>query len=250
MCTSGELRQYYDTMQRLFLDGYIMCPVSDSRTGGVPGLGDLPSKTLTQIAMEQFQDFVEISYGDKRKVLWSRTSKDDCAESLAQIQSITRDQLARLRAGFLDSEVYMCMRVFNVSLWQLDGDADVARARRLVQLRKARALSDAHHVPHSEDDWRRLGEAACQKQAELRLRPLVRRRGTHVDNRRVWSALLPVPGSSAAESVMRPAEESVVRSYVSLVDSTGDVERGLGVHADFVKHHVGAHEGGCCLSEI
>ena len=49
---------------------------------------------------------------------------------------------------------------------------------------------------------------------------------------------------------MRPAEESVVRSYVSLVDSTGDVERGLGVHADHVKHHVGAHEGGCCLSEI
>ena len=73
---------------------------------------------------------------------------------------------------------------------------------------------------------------------------------TRVDNRRVWSALLPAPGSSAAESVMRPAEESVVRSYLSLADSTGDVERGLGVHADFVKHHAGAHEGGCCLSEI
>ena len=116
MCTSGELRQYYDTMKRLFLDGYIMCPVSDSRTGGVPGLGDLPSKTLTQIAMEQFKDFVEISYGDKRKVLWSRTSKEECAESLAQIQSITRDQLDRLRAGFLDSEVYMCMRVLSLVL--------------------------------------------------------------------------------------------------------------------------------------
>ena len=60
-------------MKRLFLDGYIMCPAD--RTGGVPGLGDLPSKTLTQLAMEQFEDLVEISYGDKRKVLWSNTSK-------------------------------------------------------------------------------------------------------------------------------------------------------------------------------
>ena len=42
----------------------------------------------------------------------------------------------------------------------------------------------------------------------------------------------------------------MVRSYLSLVDSTGDVERGLGVHSDFLQHHVGAHEGGCCLSEI
>ena len=49
---------------------------------------------------------------------------------------------------------------------------------------------------------------------------------------------------------MSPAEENMVRSYLSLVDSTGDVERGLGVHSDFVQHHVGAHEGGCCLSEI
>ena len=98
-------------MKKLFLDGYIMCPVSESRTGGVPGLGDLPSKTLTQIAMEQFEDFVEISYGNKRKVLWSRTSKEECAESLAQIQSITRDQLDRLRAGLLESEVYMCKNI-------------------------------------------------------------------------------------------------------------------------------------------
>ena len=251
--SSGQcLRQYYDTLKRLFIDGYIMCPVS--RTGGVPELGDqCPSKTLTQIAMEQLADFVEIRYGDKLKVLWSKTSKEDCAESLAQLRSIANDQLDRLRAGFLDSEAYMCLRAFDMQHWQSGGDEDVVRARRLVQLRDARALCNVYSVPYSQDAWERLAKAACKKREELlRLDDPSRSAGaTRVDNRRVWSALLPAPGSSAEESVLRSSGlEPVVRAYLSLVDSTGDVERGLGVHADFVQHHVGAHEGGCCLSEI
>ena len=57
--------------------------------------------------------------------------------------------------------------------------------------------------------------------------------------------------SSSSEEVLRATGlEPLVRSYLSLVDSTGDVERGLGAHADFVQHHRGAHEGGCCLSEM
>jgi hypothetical protein len=250
--TSGScLSQYYDTVKRLFIDGYIMYPVN--RTGGIPELGDhCPSKTLTQIAQEQFADCVQIRYGDKVKVLWSKTAQEECAESLAQMQSIARDQLDRLRAGFLESEVYMCMRAFDVLSWQRGGDEDAARARRLLQLRKARALCKSYSVPYSQNDWERVVEAACEKREELSRRgdPSRSAGGTRVDNRKVWSALLPA-GSSAEESVMRSTGlEPVVRSYLSLVDSTGDVERGLGVHSNFVQHHLGAHEGGCCLSEI
>ena len=113
--TSGaRLQSYYDTVTRLFIDGYIMHPVN--RTGGVPGLGDeCPSKTLTQIACEQFQDFVQMRYGDEVKVLWSKTAKHECAESLAHLQSIARDHLDTLRAGFLDSEVYTCKKMFDMA---------------------------------------------------------------------------------------------------------------------------------------
>ena len=145
------------------------------------------------------------------------------------------------------------MRVFELQHWQSGGDEDVDRSRRHAQLSAARALCDAYSVPFSRDAWERLAEAACEKHEEL-LRlvdPSRSAGGTRVDNRRVWSALLPAAGSSAETSLLRSSGlEPVVRSYLSLVDSTGDVERGLGVHADFVQHHLGAHEGGCCHSEI
>ena len=74
---------------------------------------------------------------------------------------------------------------------------------------------------------------------------------TDVDHRKVWIALLPAVGEATEDSVLRRSGlEPLVRAYLSLVDSTGDVERGLGVHADFVQHHLGAHEQGCCLSEV
>ena len=63
--------------------------------------------------------------------------------------------------------------------------------------------------------------------------------------------MLPATSSSSETQVLRATGlEPLVRSYLSLVDTTGDVERGLGTHADFVQHHRGAHEGGCCWSEI
>ena len=72
-----------------------------------------------------------------------------------------------------------------------------------------------------------------------------------VDNRKVWTALLPAVGEATEQSVLgRSGLEPLVRAYLSLVDSTGDVERGLGVHSAFVQHHVGAHEQGCCASEV
>ena len=67
----------------------------------------------------------------------------------------------------------------------------------------------------------------------------------------MWTALLPAVGEATEDSVLgRSGLEPLVRAYLSFVDSTGDVERGLGVHADFVQHHLGAHEQGCCVSEI
>ena len=225
----------------------IMQPVN--RIGAIAEMGDdCPSKTLTQIAFEQFEDCVQIRYGNKEKVLWSKIAKEECGESLAQLQSIAKDHLERMEAGFLESEVYMCMRVFDVQSWQRSSDA-----RRLHQLRKARVLCNSYGVPHSRSDWEQVVDAARNKREELSRRgdPSCSAGGTDVDNRQVWSALLPPVGTPAEKSALRsPSVESVVRSYLSLVDSIGDVERGLGAHADFLQHHLGAHEGGCCHSEI
>ncbi len=250
--TSGNvLKQYYATVKRLFIDGYIMHLVH--RTASIPELGDhCSSKTLTQIACEQFEDFVQIRYGDKVKLLWSKTSKEECAESLAHLQSIARDHLARLRAGFLDTEVYMCMAAFDVLSWK-NGVDEHANGSQLQQLRRARYLCKHDRVPYSEQAWKRVVKAASAKREEMVVLDGPSRSAgeTHLDNRRVWSALLAATSSSSDTQVLRATGlEPLVRSYLSLVDSTGDVERGLGTHADFLQHHRGAHEGGCCLSEI
>ena len=238
--TSGaRLQSYYDTVTRLFIDGYIMHPVN--RTGGVPGLGDeCPSKTLTQIACEQFQDFVQIRYGDEVKVLWSKTAKHECAESLAHLQSIARDHLDRLRAGFLDSVVYTCKKMFDVPSWKNGSDADAVHATRLLQLSRARTLCKSYRVPYSKDMWLELVEAASKTREKLlQGGPPSRSAGdTEVDNRKVWTALLPADGEATEQSVLRRSGlEPLVRAYLSLVDCTRDVERELGVHADFVQHN-------------
>ena len=205
------------------------------------------SKTLTQIAIEQFDDYIQIRYGDKEKILWSRTSKEECAESLAHLQSMARDHLDRLGAGFLDTEAYMSMAAFDVLSWGKGDDEDAQ------QLRKARSLCKHYRVPYAEKAWKQVVKAACAKRKKMLESdgPSRSAGNMHVDNRRAWSALLPATSSSSDPQVLRATGlEPLVRCYLSLVDSTGDVERGLGTHADFVQHHRGAHEGGCCFSEI
>ena len=123
-----------------------------------------------------------------------------------------------MRAGFLESEVYMCMRVFDVQSWQRLGDEKSVDARRLHQLRKARALCESYGVPYSQSGWEQV-DAACKKKEELLLRrgdpPSCSAEGTYVDNREVWSALLPPVGTPAEESLLRsPSVERVVRSYI------------------------------------
>ena len=60
----------------------------------------------------------------------------------------------------------------------------------------------------------------------------------------MWSALL------TESSVLRTTGLGpLVRAYLATLDSTGDVERALGDHANFLNHHAGRHEGGSSLSE-
>ncbi len=134
--------------------------------------------------------------------MWSKASKQACAESLAQIQSAVGDQLDRLRAGFLDTELYMCLGVFNVASWQPRGDEDADRARRLVLLGQARAMCEGYRRRYSRDEWERAADAALQNLEELKSGVPSRSAGTRVDNRRVWSTLLLGEGSSAANSVL------------------------------------------------
>ena len=154
------------------------------------------SKTLTQIAFERFMDFVQIRYGDKVKTLCSKTSKSECAESFAHIQSIARDHLDRLQAGFLDTEVYMCMAAFDVLSWSKGDDEDAK------QLRKARSLCKHYRVPYSEEAWMRVVKAACAKREEMD-GPSRSAGEKHVDNRRVRSTLLASASSSSDTQVLR-----------------------------------------------
>ncbi len=69
---SAAVADFAVRVRRLFIDGYILMDPDQ------PGL-----MTLTQIVLEQCSDIREFRYGERVKVLWSKTTKAECQHHLA-----------------------------------------------------------------------------------------------------------------------------------------------------------------------
>ncbi len=239
--SAARLREFAKTLRALFVEGWIMVDAGSS----VAGLGD--SKTITQIAMEQCHDATEFRYGTKTKVLWNRTSREECETSLRELGQIVEDTLARLHVDFGQNDLYMTFEAMDMAAWgealesarEASGGADSAAAKLANLRQKARRLCEALQVPWSFPSW-------CR--AVKWVRKVQRRSAATTDNRVLWmQALAASQGSEAlAASQGREVAEYMASLkplfsfYVAMMDGTGDVERLLGTHAAFLEAHQGS----------
>lgn len=211
----------------LFVDGYIIC---DSRPALAASQSEWSrfgtAKTIVEIAYEQFSDMVELRYGRRTKMLWSAASKADCAAVLAEIGSVVNDALARLAADFHEQDLYMTLEAFDLDTWAgvlEEADHSRRQERRAALLRKAARCCTALAVPFSGAGF---ASAACAAVALRKTQP------PGVDGRHVWARV------ARGEHAWLCA---VVAFYVAHPDGTGDVERGLGLHARLRRAHLGAN---------
>lgn len=219
------LADFQDKARRLFVDGYILMEPDDPRL-----------QTLTQIVLDQCSGCAEVRYGDRAKVIWTKTTKAECQQTLKEIGTIVEDMLGRINADFSPTDLYMQMEAMDLRAWASAtspgtgsvpaSSRDKEPAKALALTRKARALHDALRLRWDAVRWASVVQAAVHEH----------RRDPSVDNRRVWARLVLLPDTHAAK---RAAEELelLIRFYVSISDGTGDVERILGRHASFLACH-------------
>ncbi len=243
-----ELADFACSLRRLFVEGYILCD-----GGGVelPGIG--LGKTICQIAMEQCSDMRTFQYGDKVKTLWSKTSRQECEVSLAAIGSVVKDVLARLEADFHHNDLYLSLETMDLEAWRSALHASAAsrgqppapEGRTLAGLRrKARRLCEALGLAYTFEAWLEVVQTALEH-VKLVRQEMDLKKGDRVDNRMVWFRAL----SAQARGVETGFGSwtwvaPLIQFYLSVMDGTGAIERGLGRHADFLAAHVGAPEGG------
>jgi hypothetical protein len=214
---SAALADFADRVRRLFIDGYVLMEPSD------PSL-----KTLTQIVLEQCSDIRQFRYGERVKVLWAKTTKAECQETLREIATVVSDMLDRIRADFGDSDLYMQLRAMDVAAWALARQQGSDPAKHVALRRCARNWHEALGLQWVAADWELVVSAAIRERGGG---------GANVDNREVWARVLSFPGLALADRRAIKQSELLIRFYVSLTDGTGTVERQLGRHASFLDSH-------------
>ena len=242
--TVVDLEEFELTLRRLFVDGYIAVapagwsPYSSrddpaaSRDRGAEGDPASPrdrgneAKTLTHVIFDELREVNELRYGDKVHVFFRDTDKDLCKDSIRRIGEVVKDCLARVRADFAPSDLYMAFEVMDMKQW-----TNVSEVKRTSLRMKARRLCEALAITYTWDKWK----------AAIRFVETERRRRTDrdlLDNRLVWA------DAFAASQRQNPSPladfEQLVAFYIGLTDGTGNIERYLGAHASFLAHHAGS----------
>ena len=116
----------------MFIDGFVLMEPSD------PSL-----KTLTQIVLEQCSDIRQFRYGERVKVLWSKTTKEECQETLREIATVVSDMLDRVRADFGDNDLYMQLRAMDVAIWALARQQGSDPAKH-IELKRCARMGTRH----------------------------------------------------------------------------------------------------------
>jgi hypothetical protein len=219
------LADFADRVRRLFIDGFVLMEPSD------PSL-----KTLTQIVLEQCSDIRQFRYGERVKVLWSKTTKEECQETLREIATVVSDMLDRIRADFGDNDLYMQLRALDVAAWAFARQQGSDPAKHIALKRCARNWHEALGLKWVAGDWELVVSAAIRE----------RDGGASKDNRAVWARVLSFPGPLADRRAIKQSE-LLIRFYLSLTDGTGSVERQLGRHASFLGSHGPGAPAEACL---
>lgn len=224
---------------------------------GTPPAGT--PKTLTAVALEQMEEMRVFYYGTKRKMLWSQGAALEAKEILRSMQAVCKATLARLDADMAPHDLLMQFEAFNLSEWQEIKDAHKS-AGQPARSPEERTVARRRHG--QEERLRRLGSALHLNEAALveqfdralvaALRMWRRLRDAHraqnlapPDNRAIWAAVLcphdvaPQQQADLALGGSAPDLEAVIRLYLSVADTTGNVERNLGDVALLCARHLG-----------
>ena len=188
--TVVDLEEFELTLRRLFVDGYIAVapagwsssrddPAASRDRGAVGDPADRGNddegKMLTHVVFDELREVNELRYGDKVHVFFRDTDKDLCKDSIRRIGEVVKDCLARVRADFAPSDLYMAFEVMDMKQW-----TNVSEDKRASLRMKARRLCEALAITYTWDKWK----------AAIRFVETERRRRTDrdiLDNRLVWA---------------------------------------------------------------
>lgn len=174
------------------------------------------------------QDTPTIHFGDGHVVhLYQKPSKEKRHALARSVHAVVETCLDRLRAEFAPEALDMCFDVFDVAEWNAAfEEARSGTESRLLRLRRhARRFAEGWNL-----DWTR-----AVRELESAAHILVTTR-IEKDNRVLWSRTLQPDFERHGLNHTLP---DMVRIYVAALDTTGAVERGLGM----LTHVLEAHSG-------
>ena len=152
--------------------------------------------TLTQIVLDQRSDVREFRYGERVKVLWSKTTKEECEEALRDIATIAVDMLDRCKADFNDNDLHMQLEAMHVEAWRLARQQGHDAPKLYALRRKARHLRATFGLRWDVAEWDALITAGIRELAP----------DPKVDNRVLRSRMLSLPGDAPAHGPARRIE--------------------------------------------
>ena len=112
--TADAIGEFKDRLRTLFVEGYILCEPEPLALAAPQGT----AKTLTQIAMEQFEDAQEFQCGTEVITLSTRTCRTQIEAAMAQMKSVVTDVIKRLDVDFSAHDLYLSFQAMNLKCWQ------------------------------------------------------------------------------------------------------------------------------------
>ena len=220
--TWRQWREFEVRSRLLFLEGHVFTEPEEG-------------KTCLQIAMEQAESADPIYYEDGKVLkLYEKTSTERAQEVADSIHGVTEAMLGRLGVEFTDQKVSMLFTPFDLIRWHkafLVGENEFS----MSNLRR--------HTREMFSAWR-LDVTLGAREMESAARKLSRQEAAYMtttprDNRAVWFETL-VPGfaDDLFDGGFRVLPE-MVKIYISALDSTCGIERGLGTLSSLLDAHVG-----------
>ena len=220
--TWRQWREFEVRCRTLFLEGHVFCQPEEGQT-------------CLQIALDQAESAEPIYYEDGKVLqLFVKPSAEQAQAAADSIHGVTEAMLGRLDVEFSDQKVSMLFTPFDLTRWH---KAFLAGENELPMQNLRRHTAEMFSV------WR-LDDILGVRELESAARKLRRQETTFLtttprDNRAVWfKTLEPGFASDLFAAGFRVLPE-MVKIYMSALDSTCGIERGLGALKEVLEAHVG-----------
>ena len=218
-------RQWHEFEVRcrtLFLKGHVFCQPEEGRT-------------CLDIALDQAENAEPIYYEDGKVLqLFVKPSGERAQAAADSIHGVSEALLGRLDVEFSDQKVSMLFTPFDLTRWH---KAFLAGENELPMQNLRRQTAEMFSVWHLDGS---LGARELESAArKLRRQETTFLTTTPRDNRAVWSKTLEPGFASDLFAAGFQVLPEMVKIYISALDSTCGIERGLGALKEILVAHVG-----------